>query len=71
MDKENLRWSDWSIFIGTFYHNNIEGKGTYEWNDERRYEGDWKDNKLNSFIIVKNTNVHFRIFKYLIQIQFY
>ena len=52
MDQENLRWSDGSIFTGTFYHNNIEGKGTYEWNNGRRYEGEWKDNKLNSFILV-------------------
>ena len=52
MDQENLRWSDGSIFTGTFYYNNIEGKGTYEWNDGRRYEGDRKDNKLKSFILV-------------------
>ena len=52
MDQENLIWSDGSIFTGTFYHNNIERKGAYEWNDGGRYEGDWKDNKLNSFIFV-------------------
>ena len=47
-------WSDGTIFTGTFYHNNIEERGTYEWNDGRRYEGDWKDNLMNVSILVFN-----------------
>ena len=45
-------WSNGSNFTVTFSHNNIEGRGTCEWSNGRRYEGDWKDNKMDRSILM-------------------
>ena len=52
MEIDWFIWSDGSIFTGTFYYNKIDGRGIYQWNDGRRNEGYWKDNKMNGSILV-------------------
>ena len=52
MAHEKLVWSDGSIFFVTFKIDNIEEYEMYEWKNDRSYEGEWKHNKLNGFILV-------------------
>ena len=52
MDQEKQVWREGSIFSGTFKEDNIEGYEMCEWNNDRSYEGEWRNNKLNGFILV-------------------
>lgn len=35
-----------------FLNDHFEGFGVYQWPDGRKYEGEWKDNKMNGNNII-------------------
>ena len=48
MRKEGkIIWKDGSSYEGTFEKDKFNGHGIYNWGNQRKYEGEWKDGKMN------------------------
>ena len=44
-----LTLADGSTYLGEFRDGAIQGKGTYNWINGRRYVGSWIANKMDGF----------------------
>lgn len=40
-----MTWADGREYDGNFVNDNKEGYGVYKWNETKKYEGNWKNNK--------------------------